>query len=143
MLDVEEAIFVLLSTDAGVTGMIGQRIYAPVLPQTAIYPAFSFRCEEEETITALDGSLGLCKSLIRVFCASKASAADARALARLVKLALVDYSGTVDDGQSPPDTLVIQNIEAVGRFSGFDDRTQTRQVIRDFLVTHEEPIRTT
>lgn len=139
MLRVEEAVYELLSSDAAVTAMIGGRITAGVLPQSVIYPAIAYRIAGEESFAGLDASHGLRRSEVRVFCCAKSKYGTAAELAEVVRLALTDYRGTVDDGASPLNTLTIQNIFAEGGIDAYDDRTGTWQMIRDFSVwSHEE-----
>jgi len=139
MLRLDQAIYRVLATNAGVTAIVGTRITAGVLPQTTTYPAIAYRLAGEDSIVSLDASNGLRSSTVRVFCCTKANYGAAASLAEAVRLAMADFKGSVSDGASPSSTVTIQGTFAAGLFEAYDDRTGTWQVIRDFDIwSHEE-----
>lgn len=143
MLNLKQAVYLLLSQNVGVTAIVdaGTGMMTGFLSQSATYPAISIQWPDEDSITSLSGSCGLAQSTIRVFCASKVSDAQAEQVAELVRLALADVKNReVSDGLSPESTLKIQGIFSAGRFEGKEDRTGTWQVGRDFDVSAHEAI---
>ncbi len=138
MLQVEIAFNLLLRDDTAVTALVGARIYNSHAPQTYAGPYIVHRDASRETPDALDGSLGLRKTRIRVYSAAK-QYDQARAIDEAVRMAVEGFSGVVSNTDSPPDTLRIQYIKPVFSHDGGDPETKTEEIITDYEVTaHEE-----
>lgn len=54
----EPAIYALLAADAGVSALVGARIYQGRLPQDPTYPALVYQVVSEQMDTAYDGAVG-------------------------------------------------------------------------------------
>src|SRR6185369_7000841 len=113
-MQVEEALFRILSGNAGVSALVVDRIYPGVLTQKVVYPAIAYRLVRREIFPVMDdpGASGLGSSRLRTF--STAHGPDkygqAKDIDAAVYAALQGFRGVVSDGQSPPAELEIQGI---------------------------------
>jgi|SRR5688572_48592 len=95
---IEDALFTLLSQDAGVTGIVGDRIYPVRMPQlekettttpaAVSYPALIYTLVERPRTDTHDGPDGLVKSFFLLECIGKRYTAEVKQLANKVRLAL-------------------------------------------------------
>lgn len=137
-MQVEKALFRILSGAAGVAALVGNRIYPGVLTQNVVYPAIAYRLVQRENLPVMEdpGASDLIRSQFRIF--STAHGPDryeeAKAIDAAVYAALQGYRGIVSDGLSPADELEIQGAFLETTFDGYDDRTQAHQVISDFTI---------
>lgn len=137
---IEQALYRLLTADAGVSAFVEDRVTPGFLKQTTLYPAIAYRLVSREHFGQLGdrGSLGLANSRFRFFSTVRGPKgpgvyADAKLLAEALRLCLQGYAGTVADGEQ---YIVIQDISPDGESDSYDDATQTHQVVSDFDVFH-------
>lgn len=143
-MQVEQAIFKILRSDAAVAALCGTRIHPGVLPQSVIFPAIAFRTVffEDQTRLEYPGSSGFGTWRIRTFAVMRGEDGYdvAKRLDKQIRLAMQGFRGTVvDDTVSPQEFLVIQCVFTNTTFDlPYDDKTQTHQIASDFDVTAEE-----
>jgi hypothetical protein len=137
---IEEALYKVLTEDAGVSELVADRIYPGFLAQTVTYPAIAYRLVNRSRVDQLTDrrSTGLAQSRFRFFCTAQGPDryAEAKRLEDAVRLALEGYSGEVT-GESP-EAVYIQTIEPLGVNDFYDDATQTHQAIADYDVWASE-----
>lgn len=140
-----EALFELLRTNAGVSAIIGNRIYPAILPQDCIYPAISFRKSLLQKDPVLDvRSSGLVKKRYLIFSTAQLVDSPMRAYAQAeqldeaVRLCLEGFRGIVMNTISPPGSIEIQGIFHVLSQDLYDDSTQTYQTISGYEVWASE-----
>lgn len=134
---VKEGFRQLLVETAEIAALVDGRVYAPVLPQTVIYPALAYRQVGGTEDLDLDGSIGFLALQFRVFAAATKASGDytmASQVGEAVRRSLNGYRGFVLGDDSPPTGIRFQLITALSTFDVYDDRTQTHQVITDFTV---------
>lgn len=141
---VDQAVRKLLATDAGVIAIASTRIYGGILSQDATQPSVTYRVVSRDHEEDLDGPSGLRTSRFRIYSTARKKVGDytvAKQLDEAVRLALHGFSGTVTDlTVSPPETIEIQRVFAASSFDFYDDKTETHQIISDYLVTAHEVI---
>ena len=130
----EKAVYALLSADAGVVALVGDRIYPPPLPQDVALPALAVKHISSVELPRLDATVGtnLVTSRIEVEAIAKTYAAQ-KSLIEAVRLALSYQRGTFAG-------VYVGSILRAG--VGPDMRDDDMQVFSqsiDFLVTHHEP----
>lgn len=142
-MQVEQAIFNLLKSNAAVAAFVGARIYPVVMPQNiAAFPALVYRVVtfEDEEILESPGQSTFATWRIRVISVGKGedSYPQVKRLDRAVRTALQGFVGTVTDDISH-ESIVIQCIFTDTIFDlAYDDKTETQQTATDFDVTAEE-----
>ncbi len=143
---IEEAFAQILNANVALDARINGRSYPGILPQEVDYPAVAFRTVGRESIMTLaDGRSELIKKTIRTFSADKGPGnyESPKIVDDLLIKALEGFAGIVtNDTVSPVESMEIQGIFAVPGSSadGYDDRTQTNQVISEFEVWGVEPV---
>lgn len=128
MAGAEEALFAILSNDAGVTAIVGDRIYPLQTPEEGQYPALSYWRVDGPREHALDGPAGLARPRMQV----DAWANDfrtAKAAIEAVIEALDGYRGTVAG-------VSIVGILALNDHDIFEPSTRTYHVAADFEVMY-------
>lgn len=149
---VEEALKILILENAGVSALIGTRLYPGSLPQTATYPALSYRLERRRGIQRLDprgtGDI-LTLSVVRFFSSAKGNNAysTAKAIDAALFQCLYGFNGTVTNtALSPQQSLYIDGIHDIdSRDFEFDSAEAnalllgTKQVLSDYGVWAPRP----
>lgn len=144
----EDAVYQLLSADAGVSALVATRIFSGTLPQTTRnYPAIAYRVSNRNEEEVLSAPLELVEEAVDVFSVSDVNAGEASRLDRAVIDALAGYSGDVSDGLSPESTVTIQRI-----FTGSPAHQQIDPRVTDsvgkyqfmtrFRIWYVDPLRT-
>jgi hypothetical protein len=132
---IDEALFTRLSGFAGLSSLVGSRIYPVMLPQSPTYPAIShFSIGGGETVMAMGSDPGLVVAQWQ-FSAWGSKAKDARDAIEQVRLALQRFRGTVSG-------TVIQDILADGPMRReppeLVDGVLVFQFSRDFRIWYVE-----
>lgn len=91
---IEHALFSILSNDAGVTALVGSRIYPIMLPQNATFPCASYSTDEGQEDDTFDGQGTFQQINIEVDAWAKTHA-EMLTVGGAIKAALKNYSGTV------------------------------------------------
>lgn len=126
---VEQMFAKQLQATAGVTTLVGTRIYPQAAPQgtTADYVTYEF---SGNPIQAHDGSGGLHRGRISFLCHAT-TYANAKAVAAAIRVALDGFRGTM---QGVSVGACLQEMEAD---AGFDDDTRMHVVAVDFRVLYQ------
>lgn len=121
-MDLDKALGILLDADTDVVAIAGANVYSEELPQSKEsggaqvqpYPGLSYREPADfnkRTIDTLEGGCTLVEETRDFFSAAKNKTV-AKALSNAVFNLLHEFSGTVSDDASPPNTIEIQGIFA-------------------------------
>lgn len=140
-MNVQEALYLRMTADAGVSAIATGGIWNGVLSQDALYPAIAYRRMDKETPLRLEsrGHSGIAGHRFRFYSAAQQQD-DATELDEALRLCLHGFSGTITNTDlSPDESLDIQGIFQTNTFDFYDDPTQTYQVISDYDVWAEEP----
>lgn len=90
----DEAIYSLLTNDAGVSALVSGRVYPLGLPQNAVQPCVSYSVSEEAEDETFDGQGGVSQADILIDCWAT-TYDEAQAVAQAVKSALQNNTGLV------------------------------------------------
>lgn len=93
-MSIEAAIHGLVTGDAAVAAVIGDRLVPLSLPQSMELPALTFKMDLKNEDMTTEGALGLIVATFRFDCWA-ATHAEAVELAAALRTALQDYSGTI------------------------------------------------
>lgn len=126
----EEALVSALEGHAGLSALIGSRIYPLMIPQGAALPAVTYQRVSGERIHAMVDDPGLASPRIQVD-AWGSTYASAKAVAAQVIDCLQRWSGTAE-------TVVVQDSYFQGDQDIYDPETERWQVSMDFIVWHLE-----
>lgn len=139
-MDVEAALKILLSEDAGVSALVGNRIFVGVPKQTVTYPAIVLRTRAEVDDYTLEADF-TSHAVIRIWSddTGQPNYANAKAVDRAVRACLRGFSGTVFDSASPPTSLEIQVILRLQCVYQYVDETQTHEWVSDYEIHATEP----
>lgn len=141
----EEAIKAVLTADAGVSALAGNRVYCGFASQTTDWPALVFWILNDGTTDeTLDpeerAHSGAATYSLRF--ASQAKGVGnylaARRLDETLRLALHGFMGEVSSGLSPPEFLTIQGAFTRNLVYRYDPDTTIHSLVRDFDVIASE-----
>jgi hypothetical protein len=93
---IEQGLYTLLSTDATISGMVGDRISPVLLPEGSAMPAMTYQVTRGNSDPTFDTS-GLIKLFMQFDCFG-ANYSDAAQLRKALVIALNGYYGTLSDG---------------------------------------------
>ncbi len=129
----EAAITSLLTSNAGVTALVGSRVQWALRPDARALPALSLHRIGGERDRTMSGRTGLVSSSLQIDCWGR-TYAEAKALSRAVILAL-PHAQTVVGG------VVLQGIFPDREADSFEgnDPTPLFRTRLDFSVWHSEP----
>lgn len=139
---VHEALRLRLLDDAGVTA-ITENIYLGVLSQGVEFPAVAYRQSDKSTDPTLmeenRGHPGTSEFRYRYYSTTDGNPDEAVELDEAIRLCLEGFVGTITDTDASPDESVeILGIFHEGTFYGYDDETETHQMITEYrVVAHE------
>lgn len=139
---IHEAIRLKLLADAGVSA-ITTRIYPGVLSQSVTYPAIAYRITGKDPVLKLEerGRNGLARFSIRFFSTTDRAHGGydtAKNLDDAIRLCLEGFRGSISNDDSPIETVEIDGIFHSNTFDGYEDRTETFQVLTEYDVWAEE-----
>ena len=140
---VEQAIAQLLNDSTGVQALADDRIFSPIIkPGMNTYPAVAVRTSSRRHEEVLDGPAGLRTTTFQTYSVSKHDFSAAKLLDEAIRQTLHGYRGTVTSDDSPSESINIQGIFAGSSFDGYDETTQTYQVVSLYEVTAGEVVPT-
>lgn len=93
---IEQGIYNLLAGNAGLTAIVGDRIYPVVVPEPTVYPCLSYTGITSSSAYTFDRRSHDTKRI--QFDAWATSYSDAKSILHALKLALDTLSGTLSDG---------------------------------------------
>lgn len=95
-MSIETGIYAVLTGDAGVSALVGTRIYPLVVPQDASLPAIAYQRVSGGPTYTQDGDANLTPARFQFTCLGS-SYSQAKAVATAVRAAISGASGTWDD----------------------------------------------
>lgn len=125
---VDDALRAWVLADAGVSALIGQRMYPDVLPQGAIFPAIRYFEVSLSPLYAHQGDLNLDTSRYQFDCYAATRPA-ARDLAAALRAALSGKK-TYQDG------VTFRSTQLVNSLSGYDDALNAWRMVQDYQLSY-------
>jgi len=138
-MNIDEALFTHLSTTAGITALVGTRIYPIVMPPGVALPAISLQKISMERTHAFRQDAAITRASFQISSWAKTDAvkkgyAHAQACAAAVRAALQNYSGTMGGiGGIVVDAVLIEN-----EMDDYDSASETYVVHQDFEIWFQE-----
>lgn len=146
---IEQAIYKILKTTAGVTNLVVGRIFAGVMPQqNTTYPAIVYRTPPDGgrlMTEVLEGGCSLVRQRIHVFSAGR-TYGQAALVDAAVGDALQEYHGTVyNTDASPQESIDIQSIfmTLMSHAHQYVDKTELHEFVTEFECYFIDPRRLT
>ncbi len=127
---VEEALYSRLTDFAGLTSLVGSRIYPLVRRQGSALPALSYQMISSPREHLMVADADVVGPRFQVDCWDD-SALGVKNVAKQTRLALQDYSGTEA-------TIVIQRIFLENEIDDYSPSTKIYRVTQDYIVWYEE-----
>ena len=128
-MSINTALYSRLSSFAGLFALVGNRIYPVLIPESAQLPAVAYSLISTPEIHAMNADPTINGPRYQISCRS-ATFSSAEDVAEQVKLALKDYSGTVEG-------IVIQRIFYKDEKHFDEPDTKTFHIAIDFIVWYE------
>lgn len=128
---IEEALYTILSTNAGVSAIVSTRIYSVIFPQDVETDSIAIT-KVSSTGRELhhSGTTKTCESLFQISCLCK-DPKSAKILAEAVRAALHGYAGTVGG-------LLIFRTQIMNEIDLYDDDLEDFISVIDVLIMHRE-----
>lgn len=127
---IEEALYTYLIAHAGLSALVGDRVYPLVAPQDATYPLVVYQRISGIRIHSHSGPSGLASPRFQ-FSAWGESFSDAKNVAEQVRLALDGYAGTMG-------SLAVGACLIATELDQYEPDTGLYRTILDFFIWHEE-----
>lgn len=136
---IEQALHDKLADTAGVSALVGSRIYPLLAPQRATRPYVTYQRISTERDFALDGGVGRAQGRIQIDAWAETQLG-ARAVADAIRAALHGFTGDIAWGGSPAATATIRACRLVDERDFIDDEAQPRlyRISMDFLIAWDE-----
>lgn len=133
---IEQALFVELKTAAGITALVGTRVYPLILPQNAAFPAITFQKVSGSRSHSQSGPSNLAHPRFQISCWAKGDTAypDAKGLAAQVRQAIDGFKGTMGGAGG----VDVQSCELVSEVDGYVGESYLYVVHLDFVMWHRE-----
>ena len=129
----EEALIAKLLADAGVSALVGTRVYPGVRPQATALPAIVFNMISANPSYSDDGEDGIAEARVQLDCWG-ATYTDAKKAARAVKAALSAFGGTVNGVRFRYITL---DLEHDIQETGANSESYPFRTSLDFIVVYD------
>lgn len=138
-MNVDEALFSHLSTTAGITALVGTRIYPIVMPPGVALPAISLQKISTERIHAFQQDTGMASASFQVSAWAKTDTvkkgyAHTQACANAVRLALQNYSGTMGGAGG----VVVGAVSIENEMDDYDAASDVYAVHQDYEIWFQE-----
>ena len=144
-MNINKALFQLFGANAGLTALVGRRVYGLSAPDKAVYPCVVRALFGREILEIYDtpGRTALVFSHYRFIVMSQGSATydDAVEAADALRVSLEGYKGDFTDSDPFP-TVHIDGAFLTDTYEAYDDTTQMVQVVLEFKIAHTQEIRT-
>lgn len=127
----EQALFNYLSTYAGLTALIGTRLYPVVLPQGATQPAVTYQRVSTVRLRTF-GAPRLGRKARFQFTVWASSYSSRAAVAGQLIAALEGYAGLMGGGSG----VTVLAVQGEGELDDYEPTTKTFQGALDFTFTH-------
>lgn len=133
-MNIEQALYALLTTDTGVSALIGTRLYPLTIAQDVALPAAAYQRISGPRKHAHDGPLSVAEGRFQFTCQAATYAA-AKSVANAIRQALDGYNGAVTVGE---DSLEIEGSFLVNELDGYEFETEAETVRLDYLILYQE-----
>lgn len=134
----EKVIKYRLGTFAGVTALIGDRVYPGALPQDGVLPAIVFKRIASRRLRGAHSDPGIAYVTLQVISvgAKEAPADDVLALAEQVRLALERYGRDLNG--TPVDGVLVYDVQIGSESADYDPELDAHVITTEFTVNHHE-----
>jgi hypothetical protein len=126
----EQAIFSLLTNDAGVSAIVGTRVFPRGLPQNHTLPALVYQLISAPRELTHSGPETLVEARVQITAHATTYAA-AKTLQNAVQVASDGFTGT-------PASVTVQATRTEDGPDQYDPKTETEQAIIDILISYQE-----
>ena len=130
MADVREAVYTKLSGTAGVSALVGTRVYPKVMPQQPTMPALVYQMIDNNRTQVHRGQTTGAKARVQVTCWGSTTAS-CEAVSEQVRLAMIGAVGSVA-------SVTIDGVVCEQETEGYEPDTQRHFIAMDFFVWHRE-----
>lgn len=127
---IEEGLYDYLSTNVGVSAIVGTRVYPGTLPQNWTKPAISYQRVSGVRFRNLAGPAGRATPRIQIDCWAE-SYSGARTLAEAVRSAMDGYAGLMG-------TTTVGSVVLESDIDFYEPDTDIYRVSMDFWISHIE-----
>jgi len=130
---IEEVLYAYLTNCAGLTALVGDRIYPIILPQKISFPAVTYQRISGIREYSQSGPSGLAHPRFQFSCWAK-KYQEAKAIAEQVRLALDGYKGMMGG----PDGVRVDAVYIEDDHDIYDPETKIYHIALDVVIWHEE-----
>ena len=139
---IQEGLYATLSGDAGVSAIVGTRIYPLVIPQTVYSEATKRPCivysfDSKGRQIRFSGTDTLVEGRFTIDCYAT-TYSEAQDLAEAVRGVLVDYSGTMTSGSSPQTTNDVKKLFIESERDLMDIEPGLYRVMQEYKIWYDE-----
>lgn len=139
---IQEGLYATLAADAGVSALVGVRIYPVNVPQSDYtdstkFPCVVYKIDGKDRQVRFAGTDTLVSAGLSVDCYAK-TYAEAQSLAEAVRGALVDFSGTMTGTGSPQSSNSVQAIFIESESDAIAPEPGLYVVMQDYLLWYDE-----
>lgn len=131
---IDSAIYTRLQAVSGVTDLVSTRVYPPPRPQNPTLPLITYEQNSAKRGYVMGNQTGIVDAWFTIT-AWASSNTGARALADAIRLALSNFSGTVD-------SVVIDHVEITDETDGYDPVTEYQYIDQEYWFSYRETIPT-
>lgn len=125
----EDGLFQLLTSDAGVSALCGTRVYPLILPSAPTLPSLTYQSISSVAQYTMDGPTGLVTARVQTEAWSD-SYSTAKALAAAVRTLLDGYSGTLPNG------VPVLDIRCDNALDTYEKDARLYRVHTDWLIQY-------
>lgn len=130
---IEQAIYEALTENAGVTALVGTRVYPVIAPQAATLPLIVYTLISGQQEESHSGASGLARPRYQFDCYAETITA-AFALGEAVRLAIHGFAGTLGGAGG----VTCGGILFAGKRVLYEPETKIHRVSIDYFIWHEE-----
>ncbi len=132
---IEEALYSYLSGHAGLTNLVGTRIYPLVMPQNISLPAATFSKVSGPRVHAMQKDAGMAYPRFQVSCWG-ITYKSTKEVAAQVRAALQDFKGTMGGAGG----VVVGGVFIQDENDLYEPGTHVYHVALDFIIWHDEAV---
>lgn len=127
-MNIQTALYAWLTAQAGVSALVGDRLYPLRLPQKCAYPAIRYERDNTDRSTDHDGQGDLLTTDLQLDSVATTLAAAVN-VADAVRSALLNYSGAMGD-------LHVYRVELVADFETWDQTLEAYRASQAWTIWH-------
>lgn len=131
----EKVIHTVLAGNAGVTALVGSRIYAVVMPQGPVYPCLTYRLVASTRLQGVYTDPGMARVTLQLT-SFATSYEGAKELAEAVRLALERYGSALTG--TPIAGVTVYDITIGSEADSYEPELEAFAQSTDFTVLHAE-----